>query len=253
MPRAKVVCTLGPASDDRETIRDLAEAGMSVARLNASHGAIDDRATVIERVRAVSRQTGTPLATMLDVPGPEVRTAPLDEPVELSAGSRRRLVEGTRVDDEVIGLSASLSGLSVGDRILLDDGRLELTVDRVTDDGVSVTVDSGGSLGGRKDVNVPDVDTGLDIIDEADRAELELAAEMDVEYVAASFVGSAADIYAVTEVLDSCGGGDIPVIAKIERADAVENLGEILDAADVVMVARGDLGVECPLERVPFI
>ena len=253
MGRAKVVCTLGPASDGRNTIRDLVEAGMSVARLNASHGSTDHRATVIERVRDVSRQTGVPVATILDVPGPEVRTAPLDQPVELPTGSQRRLAEGERVDDEVIGLSASLSGVSPGDRILLDDGRIELTVERVAGDDVYVTVDSGGSLGGRKGVNVPGVDIGLEVVNESDRAELELAAEMDVEYVAASFVGSAADVYAVTEVLESCGGGDIPVIAKIERADAVENLGEILDAADGVMVARGDLGVECPLERVPLI
>ena len=253
MGRAKVVCTLGPASDDRNTIRDLADAGMTVARLNASHGSTDHRATMVERVRDVSRQSGTPLATMLDVPGPEVRTAPLDHPVEVPTGSQRRLVAGERVDDEVIGLSVSLSGVSPGDRILLDDGRIELTVDRVAGDDVSVTVDSGGRLGGRKGVNVPGVDIGLEFVDEADRAELELAAKMDVEYVAASFVGSAADVYAVTEVLESCGGGDIPVIAKIERAEAVENLDEILDAADGVMVARGDLGVECPLERVPLI
>ncbi|WP_436903475.1 pyruvate kinase [Halovenus halobia] len=253
MARAKVVCTLGPASDDRNTIRDLVDAGMSVARLNASHGSTEHRATVIERVRDVSRQTGVPVATILDVPGPEVRTAPLEQEVELPTGSQRRLVEGERVDDEVIGLSASLSEVTPGDRILLDDGRIELTVDRVAGDDVYATVDSGGSLGGRKGVNVPGVDIGLEVVNEADRAELELAAEMDVEYVAASFVGSAADVYAVNEVLESCGGGDIPVIAKIERADAVENLAEILEAADGVMVARGDLGVECPLERVPLI
>jgi pyruvate kinase len=253
MRRAKVVCTLGPASDSRETIADLVDAGMSVARLNASHGSTDHRATVVERVRDVSRQMGVPVATMLDVPGPEIRTAPLEEGVDIPTGEQYRLVEGETVEDGVIGLSASLSAAEPGDRVLLDDGRIEATVDRVEGDDVVVTIDSGGLLEGRKGVNVPGVDLGLDVVDESDRAELELAAEMEVDYVAASFVGSAADVYAVNEVLESYGGEDIPVVAKIERADAVENLDGILEAADGVMVARGDLGVECPLERVPLI
>ncbi len=253
MRRAKVVCTLGPASDSRKTIADLVDAGMSVARLNASHGSTDHRATVIERIRDVSNQMGTPVAAMLDVPGPEIRTAPLDEPVDIETGSQRRLVVGDTVDSEVIGLSTSLAAVEPGDRILLDDGRIEATVDRVDGEAVVVTIDSGAELGGRKGVNVPGVSLGLDVIDEADRRELELAAEMGADYVAASFIGSAEDIYAVNEVLESVGGEDIPVVAKIERAEAVENLQGILDAADGVMVARGDLGVECPLEKVPLI
>ncbi|MFC7132019.1 MULTISPECIES: pyruvate kinase [Salinibaculum] len=252
MHRAKIVCTLGPASDSRETIAGLVEAGMSVARLNASHGTTDHRATVIDRIRAVSEEAGEPVATMLDVPGPEIRTAPLSEPVDLPAGSERRLVVGETVDDEVVGLSESLSAVEPGDRILLDDGRIETTVQRVEGEEVVVHVDSGGELGGRKGVNVPGVDLGLEVVNESDREELRLAAEEEVDYVAASFVGSGEDVYAVNAVLDSFGA-DIPVVAKIERAEAVENLDGILDAADGVMVARGDLGVECPLEQVPLI
>jgi pyruvate kinase len=252
MPRAKVVCTLGPASDDRETIADLAEAGMSVARLNASHGTTDHRETLIERVRAVSERLDEPVATMLDVSGPEIRTAPLDEPVDVPTGVERRLVEGAAVEDDVIGLSVGLSAVEPGDRVLLDDGRIETTVRRVEGETVIVTVDSGGELGGRKGVNVPGVDLGLPSVTDSDREELRLAAEVDVDYVAASFVGAAEDVYAVDEVLESFGA-DIPIVAKIERADAVENLAGILDAADGVMVARGDLGVECPLEEVPLI
>ncbi|WP_276259608.1 pyruvate kinase [Haloglomus litoreum] len=252
MPRAKVVCTLGPASDDRGTIADLVEAGMSVARLNASHGTTDHRATLIDRVRAVSDELGEPVATMLDVSGPEIRTAPLDEPVHIREGEERRLVPGEVVDDEVIGLSGSVAAAEPGDRVLLDDGRIETTVRRVEGDAVVVAVDSGGDLGGRKGVNVPGVDLGLESVTEADHEELRLAAEADVAYVAASFVGAAADVYAVDEVLESYGA-DIPIVAKIERADAVANLDGILAAADGVMVARGDLGVECPLEEVPLI
>ncbi len=252
MRRAKIVCTLGPASDSRETIEGLVEAGMSVARLNASHGSLDHRKTLIDRINAVGEETGKPVATMLDVPGPEIRTAPLSDPVDIPTGSVRTLVEGETVDDEVIGLSTTLAAVEPGDRVLLDDGRIETTVERVEGESVVVNVDSGGELAGRKGVNVPGVDLGLEVVNESDRAELELAAEAGVDYVAASFVGSAADVYAVNTVLESFDA-DIPVIAKIERAEAVENLDGILSAADGVMVARGDLGVECALEKVPLI
>jgi pyruvate kinase len=252
MRRAKIVCTLGPASDGTEEIADLIEAGMSVARLNASHGTTDHRAEVIDRVRGASDRLGEPVATMLDVPGPEVRTAPVDEPVDLETGGKRWLVPGNTVDGTVLGVSASLAAVSPGDTVLLDDGRIETTVGEVEGEEVLVTVDSGGTLGGRKGVNVPGVDLGLEFITEKDRAELRLAAEKEVAYVASSFVGSREDVYAVNNVLES-HDVDLPVIAKIERAEAVENLAGILGAADGVMVARGDLGVECPLEQVPLI
>ena len=252
MRRAKIVCTLGPASDSREDVAALVDAGMSVARLNASHGSIEHRETVLRRVREVGEEKGEAVATLLDVPGPEIRTAPLDEPVELPTGEQRRLVVGDTVDDEVVGLSTSLSAVSPGDEVLLDDGQIELTVERVEGDDVVVTVDSGGQLDGRKGVNVPGVDLGLEVISESDREELRLAAEAGADYVAASFVGGADDIYAINDVLSGFDA-DIPVIAKIERAEAVANIDEILEAADGVMVARGDLGVEYPLEKVPIV
>ena len=246
MRRAKVVCTLGPASEDRETIRGLIEAGMSVARLNASHGSTEGRATLIERVRDVAAELGRPVATMVDIPGPEVRTAPRSEPVEFATGSRLRLVEGDTHDDGLLGVSTSLSGAEPGDRVLFDDGRIETTVEAVDGDAVVVTVDSGGRLAGRAGVNVPGVDLGLAPVTEADRLELEMAAATAADFVAASFVGDAGDVYAVTEAIESFGA-DLPVVAKIERADAVANIESIVAASDGVMVARGDLGVECPL------
>ena len=252
MRRAKVVCTLGPASEDRETIRGLIEAGMSVARLNASHGSTERRATLVERVRDVAAELGRPVATMVDIPGPEVRTAPRSEPVELATGSRLRLVEGDTHEEGLVGVSTSLAGVEPGDRVLFDDGRIETTVEAVDGDAVVVTVDSGGHLGGRAGVNVPGVDLGLAPVTEADREELEMAAAAAADFVAASFVGDAGDVYAVTEAIESFGA-DLPVVAKIERADAVANIESIVAASDGVMVARGDLGVECPLERVPLI
>jgi pyruvate kinase len=253
MRNVKIVCTLGPASDDEDTIGALAEAGMSVARLNASHGSVEHRATTIEQIRAVDAASRDPLAAMLDLKGPEVRTAPLDEPILLETGSEVRFVAGEEATPAEVGVSYSIAEATPGDTILLDDGRIEATVTRVDGDVVVATVDSGGKLGGRKGVNIPGVDLDIDLITEGDARNLKLAAEKEVDFVAASFVRSANDVYAIADRLEEYGADDIPVIAKIERAGAVENLDEIVEAAYGVMVARGDLGVECPLEDVPMI
>ncbi|SNZ13298.1 pyruvate kinase [Natronoarchaeum philippinense] len=252
MRNAKIVCTLGPASDSRRTIRDLADAGMSVARLNASHGDRESRGELIDRIQAVDEAADEPLAAMLDMKGPEIRTAPLDEPIDLEAGSEIRFVEGEDATPEEVGLSVSISGVAEGDRILLDDGRIETTVTEVREDAVLARVEDGGPLSGRKGVNIPGVDLDLDVVTEKDRKDLQLAAEKNVDFVAASFVRDAEDVYEVNQVLEEAGA-DIPIIAKIERAGAVDNLDEIIDAAYGVMVARGDLGVECPMEEVPIV
>ncbi|XVH30612.1 pyruvate kinase [Haloferacaceae archaeon DSL9] len=253
MRNAKIVCTLGPASDDRATIRALADAGMSVARLNASHGTTEHRADVIDRVRAVDDVTEEPLAVMVDLKGPEVRTAEIDGPVRLKSGSQVTFVEGTDATADRVGLSVSIAAAEPGDTILIDDGRIEATVDRVDGDAVIATIESGGDLRSRKGVNVPGVELDLELITDQDEAELRLAAEKQADFVAASFVRDAADVYAIADTLDEFDAADIPIISKIERADAVEHLEGIINASDGVMVARGDLGVECPLEDVPII
>ncbi|WP_049899168.1 pyruvate kinase [Halococcus agarilyticus] len=252
MHTTKIVCTLGPASESRGTIAALVDAGMALARLNASHGSTDERAALVERVRDVDATTEPSVATLLDLPGPEIRTAPLDGSIEVETGSTIRFVESESATPEAIGLSTSIAGIAPGDRVLLDDGRIETTVEESEGSAVRARVDSGGSLGGRTGVNVPGVDLGLDVPTEDDRRELDLAADAGVDFVAASFVRSAADVYAVNEAIEA-RDAEIPVIAKIERADAVANLAGIVEAADGVMVARGDLGVECPLEEVPLI
>ena len=249
---AKIVCTLGPASADRETISALATAGMSVARLNASHGTPESRRDIIDRVRAVERELESPLAVIHDLSGPEVRTAEIDDPVPLEDGSAVELYEGDEVTPDRIGLSADVTAVSPGDQVLIDDGRLELQVTDTEADSVMARVGSGGEVTSRNGVNVPGVDLDLPTITARDRRELDVAVDRDVDFLAASFVGSAEDIYTINAELDE-RNADIPIIAKIERADAVENIDEIIDAADGIMVARGDLGVECPLEDVPMI
>jgi pyruvate kinase len=224
---------------------------MSVARLNASHGTPESRRELIDRVRAVEQEIDGPLAVIHDLSGPEVRTAEIDDAVALDDGSVVELYEGETVTPDRIGLSADITAVSVGDRVLIDDGRLELEVTAV-DDTVTARVQSGGDVTSRNGVNVPGVDLDLPTITERDRRELDVAVDRDVDFLAASFVGSAEDIYTINAELDD-RNADIPIIAKIERADAVENIDEIIDAADGIMVARGDLGVECPLEDVPMI
>ena len=252
MRNAKIVCTLGPASDTRGTIESLARAGMSVARMNASHGTPEHRREVIDRIYAADAATERPVAAMLDLPGPEVRTAPLEEPIELVDGSTVRLAPGEAATPESVGLSHAIDSVSPGDTVLLDDGRIETTVESVDGEVVVVHVENGGELGGRKGVNVPGVDLGLPVITAQDERELDVAAEKDVDFVAASFVRDGDDVYRISEALDE-RDADIPVVAKIEREVAVENLDGIIDASYGVMVARGDLGVECPLEDVPMI
>jgi len=171
----------------------------------------------------------------------------------LETGSEVVFAEGDTSTPEFVGLTVSITECEPGDTILLDDGRIEATVRRVDGEEVVAEIISGGKLQSRKGVNIPGVDLDIELITEADRAELQLAADKGADFVAASFVRDAEDVYKIVDKLDEFGGGNIPVIAKIERAGAVENLEEIVSAADGVMVARGDLGVECPLEDVPVI
>ncbi len=252
MRNAKIVCTIGPASDSPEALEALANAGMSVARMNASHGSPEHRRTVIDRIREVEEAQDRPVATMHDLPGPEVRTAPLEESIHLERGSTIRYVEGTDATPRKIGISHSIAAVEHGDRVLLDDGRIETTVQSVDDGVVTATVENGGKLGGRKGVNVPGVELGLPTVTNQDQRELEVAVKKGVDFVAASFVRDGEFVYEIDRALEELGA-DIPIIAKIERAVAVENIDRIIDAAYGVMVARGDLGVECPLENVPMI
>ena len=252
MRNAKIVCTIGPASDSVETLEGLANAGMAVARMNASHGTPEHRREVIDRIRTVDEKVDRPVAAMHDLPGPEVRTAPIDAPIRLERGSTVRFVEGDDATPEEVGISHSIAAVEYGDRVLLDDGRIETRVEGVEDGIVTATVESGGKLGGRKGVNVPGVELGLPTITAKDQRELEVAAEKEVDLVAASFVRDGEFVYEISAALEELGA-DIPIVAKIERDVAVDNIDSIIDAAYGVMVARGDLGVECPLEDVPMV
>ncbi|WP_336339442.1 pyruvate kinase [Haloarcula brevis] len=252
MRNTKIVCTIGPASDTRESIRRLAEAGMSVARLNSSHGSPEDRRNLIETIRTVEQSLDRPIAILHDIAGPKVRTAAMDGTVTLAAGSTVEYVEGTTTTAQRIGLSHDLTAVEPGDRILLDDGRIETTVTAVDGDVVTARVKNSAELRGRKGVIVPGIELGLPTITDRDQRELTIAAENGVDFVAASFVRDGDSIRTIERALAD-RGATIPLVAKIERGVAVRNLTDIVDTASGIMVARGDLGVEIPLESVPVV
>jgi pyruvate kinase len=260
MRATTLICTLGPASNTEEDIHALADAGMAVARINTSHGTPDEQAKLIERVRTVEAILDRPLAVLLDLQGPEVRTAPLDEPITLAEDTTVQFHAGETATPDAVGLSTPITDASPGDELFLDDGRIEASVEDVEDrfsenkgeKTITARITSGGDLSSRKSVIAPEFTFDVDVVTETDRTALDIGVEQEVDFVAASFVRNATDVMAVAEEIES-RGADIPLIAKIERAGAVETLDEIIDVSYGVMVARGDLGVECPIEDVPMI
>jgi pyruvate kinase len=259
MRRAKIVCTLGPATEPAETVMKLLERGMDVARLNFSHGTHEDHARAIERVRAASRELVRPVAILQDLQGPKIRTGPLKAGragVTVKAGDEIVIT----TEEEVLGDERLVSttyrhlaeDVRPGDRLLVDDGLLEFRVLRT--DGVRVTAEvvEGGLLKEHKGINLPGVPLRVEALSDKDRADLRFGVEHGVDYVALSFVRIADDVISTRRALQEMGRV-VPIVAKIEKPEAIENLDAIVEAADGIMVARGDLGVEVPAERVPTL
>jgi pyruvate kinase len=254
--RAKIVCTLGPAVDTPEDIRRLVEAGMDVARLNMSHGNHDDHRRRYDLVRQASDSTGHGVGILADLQGPKIR-------LETFAGGKAKLVAGEEfviTTRDVVG-DATICGttyhglpgdVSEGDPILVDDGKLRLRVVSVEGDDVTTRVEVGGKVSDHKGLNLPGVAVSVPALSEKDVQDLRWALRTSVDFIALSFVRSAADVDDVRRIMRE-EGVQLPVIAKIEKPEAIDNLDEVVEAFDAFMVARGDLGVECPLEDVPFL
>ncbi|MBW2543638.1 MAG: pyruvate kinase [Deltaproteobacteria bacterium] len=253
MRRTKIVCTLGPASNTTEQVRALVEAGMNCARLNFSHGDHESHAATAKLVRDAARAAGRPMAILADMQGPKMRIGRFaNGPVELVPGARFALttdeVEGTQ---EIVSVShdSLAADLQPGNIIALDDGMIRLRVDRVAGATVHTIVEDGGPLSDHKGLNLPGVSIRGAALTDKDRRDLPFAvSELGADYIALSFVRSADDVREAKTL-----AGDVPVIAKIERPEAVAALSEILDAADGIMIARGDLGVELGAEKVPLV
>lgn len=256
MQKTKIIATIGPACDDESTLKSMMTAGMNVARLNLSHGSFEEHTARIERMRNVAQECGANLAVMVDTRGREIRSGEVEgSSITLEPGASFMLYGDARVGTDR-GVSISHGTLhdhvKLRDRILLDDGLIELSVSGVALDGISCIVECGGELRNNKGVNVPGNPSVFDSIDSDVEGDLEFVAAHDVEYVAASFIRDAADINRLRAKLDALGA-DTPIIAKIESRGGVENLDEIIAVADGTMVARGDLGVELPLAEGPTI
>ncbi len=253
MRRTKIVATIGPATDTAERLDALVSAGLDVARFNASHAGVDELRVRFEAVRAAAQSAGRHVAIMLDLAGPKVRVGSVASGTELVQGNTFTLV-GEACEGDASRACVTYRSLAedvrAGDRILIDDGRIELSVGSVDDRAVHTRVLSGGPLSSRKGVNVPGVTLGVDSITPYDREILAWGLEAGVDYVAQSFVRSAAD---VVELRDLMGASAVPIVAKIEKHEATAHIDEIVQVADVVMVARGDLGVETSPEQVPVL
>ncbi|WP_022836569.1 pyruvate kinase [Salisaeta longa] len=253
--RTKIVCTLGPASNDADTIQEMVRAGMDVARMNFSHGSHEEHEARIKHVREAAEAEGRVVPILQDLQGPKIRVGPIrDGEVTIAAGDELVITtepmdEGTAeriyVDYETLPEDAD-----VGGRILLDDGLLELEITEIHDTEVVTTVIEGGPLRSRKGVNLPHIRTSTPALTEKDLEDLAFGLSMNVDIIALSFVRTPSDVQALRDRIDQAGK-NVSIVAKIEKPEAVNNIAGILDVVDGIMVARGDLGIEMPMEKVP--
>lgn len=253
--KTKIICTIGPSVNSYDKIVHLIQAGMNVARLNFSHGSHEEHKEVIDLLKKVRADMGVPLAIMLDTKGPEIRLRKIkDGQVMLTPGHRWKLVKSEVEGDlEKVTITPGyvLDGLKVGTHILFDDGYISSHVIERQDDGVLIEVNNGGVIRSGKGINIPDANLEMPAITERDIADIRFGCTEDIDLIAASFVRSAEDVLVIKKLLDEEMKGEILVIAKIENKEGLQNFDAIVQVADGIMIARGDLGVQIPLSQVP--
>ncbi len=252
--KTKIVCTIGPASEDK--LVELMNAGMDVVRVNFSHGSYPEQKKIIDKFFEAKKQVTKPVALLLDMQGPEVRTGKLEEALaNLEKGKMFTLVNEDIIGNETqvsVSYKKLYEDVKIGTKILLDDGLIELKVNEIKGKDVVCEIMNGGKLGNRKSVNIPGVHLSIPALKEKDIQDLKDGARVGFDYVAASFVRSKEDVLAVREVLDENGGQNIKIICKIENQEGLDNLEEIIDNSAGIMIGRGDLGVEIPYYEVPI-
>lgn len=256
MRKTKIICTIGPASESEENLRKLMKAGMNVARFNFSHGSHEEHKAKFARVLKVSGELGVSVATLLDTKGPEIRLRDFAAgKVELKAGQEFILTTEEILGDET---KASITyknlkeDVKEGSHVLIDDGKIEMEVKKIAGEEIVCKVLNGGMVSNHKGINVPGVDLTMPYISDVDRADIMFGIQMGFDFIAASFVRNKEDVLAIREILDE-NKSPIKIISKIESLQGIQNLEEILAVSDGIMVARGDMGVELPMEEVPII
>lgn len=257
MKKTKIICTMGPNTSDPEILRGLAENGMDVARFNFSHGTHPEHKDRLELLKRIRKETDRPIAALLDTKGPEIRTGLLKGGQKVALKDGQEFFLTTReIEGDEEGCSINYEGLNEdvvpGNTILIDDGLIELRVKEVKGPDIFCTVINGGDLGQRKGVNVPNVKIKLPALTEKDKEDIRFGIREGFDFIAASFVRSADAILEIRQILEE-EGANLQIIAKIENAEGIENLDAIIEAADGIMVARGDMGVEIPAEKVPYL
>lgn len=256
MRKTKIICTIGPASESEERLKELMLAGMNVARFNFSHGTHEEHKKKFDRVIKVSNELGLPVATLLDTKGPEIRLKDIE-------GGKTEIVSGQKfilTTEEVLGNNEKVTityknlanDISVGTTILIDDGLIEMVVDAIEETDIICTVINGGPISNYKGVNVPGAELSMPYISDVDRSDIMFGCDMGFDFIAASFVRCREDILEIRKILDQ-HGSHMKIIAKIESMQGIRNLEDILTVSDGIMVARGDLGVEIPMEDIPVV
>lgn len=253
--KTKIICSIGPASTDPAVMSKMVEAGMNVARINFSHATMEERAAVVNSVHKVREMTGKNVAILYDTKGPEFRNGMVEgDGINLVEGKTIRMVKETVVGNEErfsVNHPQAIDNLDVGSIVLLENGLMKIQVVSVEDDGVTCKIINGGVLGNKKSLNAPGVKLDIPFISDIDREDIIYACEHEGDYLALSFVSSKEDVLAAREILKEYNREDLKIISKIESTTGVENLDSIIDVSDGIMVARGDLGVEVPMQQLP--
>lgn len=258
MKKTKIICTLGPATDNPQTLEKMIEAGMDVARFNFSHGAYEDHEKRLKEVLAVREKLNAPVATLLDTKGPEVRLGDFENPdgVTINHGDKFTLTTKKCMGNEkksYVNYEGLPNDVKPGTVILINDGLISMKVDSVKGADIHCTVIDGGLLTNHKGVNVPGVDLNMPYLSERDMNDLKFGASHDFDFIAASFVRSATDVTILRNFVEAIGWKDVKIISKIENTQGVDNIDDIIAASDGIMVARGDMGVEIDFQRIPAI
>ena len=255
--KTKIVCTLGPASENEETLRELIKNGLNVCRLNFSHGSHEEHKGRMDLVKKLREELNMPTAILLDTKGPEIRTGKFDVPeVFLEEGQTFTITMKDVIGDKercTVSYKGLANDVKPGDTILIDDGLVGLTVKEVNNDDIVCEVQNSGIVKNHKGVNVPGVKVNLPAITEKDSSDIDFGIEQGIDFIAASFVRKVSDVLAIREILEENNAEHIKIISKIENQEGVENLDEIIEVSDGIMVARGDLGVEIPTEEIPVV